>query len=1286
MSIDTVNPVASHRPGSTSGWRTARVVAVVLPGAGPGVLDAIGAQTHLPDSVVLVRHEGGGPAEQALPDGADAAVRGRTVLLEVAPQAPVDAMVAAAMDAAEPELVDLFTDASPVGRAATDRASIGGALTDGASTDGAPAQSDADPGTWLWLLTGEGEPEPAALHHLLAAVETAPSVAVAGCKQVHREDRQRLRDVGFSVTRLGAISTGLDRFELDQGQHDSRSDVYAVRLDGMLVRSDVWRELGGPARALGGRAAAADLCRRARGGNHRVVVVPEAVLAGAERNRFALDRRDAVRLRMAWLPGLAVLPALIWTALAGLGRALGWLALKRPERSAAELAAASDVWLRPQVWWRLRRGRRGRRGGVPAGSLSALRPGLRDHLRRYRDELTSWIRPADTVRDPRAGRLRPGLIAALPVLLLALVAGLVAARPILLGSGSVVGPVLAPLPESATRLWNLATGSWRPIDLGQAAIADPLAGLLSLLSWPVLGDPDRLVAVLLAGSPVLAAITAYLAAFALGRGRVTRIWLALAWAAAPSLLAGTLGGSPGAVLVHVIAPLLVLALVRTSTGAGSVTAAAGAGLLLAASIAAVPYLAVPAVALTVVAALAGAAGVPGGQRPLRRIALSALVLVVPLVTLLPWWLAAIADPRLLVADPAAGASGAAGAPSQAGDPSSGMLGLWHLAGLPGRPEPVFAVPDGSVREALHRFTMLPSGLETLSGSRWAGAVALAWVVPPAVIAIGAFTRRGRWFSLVVAGWAVALIGLATAYVVERLPFAPGRPGPGAALTWMLAGLLVAAAVGAGPLGRRVRRAGRPLRALALPLLIAVFAAGPLLALTCFAAQGYQPVTPATARRAEPGLPAVVVAEARSAAGTRTLVLQFDRSPSDGSSGSGSAGSAAAATMLPNTLRWTLSRDGAAPLGADSFARRLAPDAGQDVVLPMLQTLLNETGQDQRAALTAMAIGNVVLLPGEGATDESVSQALDASPGLVRVNSATGLAMWRVTPAAREETDGRPSTARVLNADGTLAQNLLSTTPGQTRVRTTVEDGAAGRRLVLAEHSDTGWVASLDGVDLTPVTVGGWAQGFELPRHGGALQVRHETEPRWLSSGGFAWVWFSAMALFAVLALPLPRVRDRFGPPVSPTPTRPVRRDPATGDPMAGTRPVPQVFDEQHPEQGDLPPLLSDGDAAPASVDLSDAEPGDAEPGDAEPGDAEPGDADPGGRDSHEVDPGGVDQDTQAFEPVADDEPHDPREPIADEVIDLRPAPHPTEQGRTEQGRTGQGRTGQGRDDQDGTSS
>ena len=88
----------------------------------------------------------------------------------------------------------------------------------------------------------------------------------------------------------------------------------------------------------------------------------EAVLAGAERNRFALDRRDAVRLRMAWLPGLAVLPALIWTALAGLGRALGWLALKRPERSAAELAAASDVWLRPQVWWRLRRGRRGRRG------------------------------------------------------------------------------------------------------------------------------------------------------------------------------------------------------------------------------------------------------------------------------------------------------------------------------------------------------------------------------------------------------------------------------------------------------------------------------------------------------------------------------------------------------------------------------------------------------------------------------------------------------------------------------------------------------------------------------------------------------------------------------------------------------------------------------------------------------------------------------------------------------------------------------------------------------------
>ena len=56
---------------------------------------------------------------------------------------------------------------------------------------------------WLWLLPHDAAPAHDALEQLLLAVETAPSVGVAGCKQVGWDDDQRLLDVGFTASPLG---------------------------------------------------------------------------------------------------------------------------------------------------------------------------------------------------------------------------------------------------------------------------------------------------------------------------------------------------------------------------------------------------------------------------------------------------------------------------------------------------------------------------------------------------------------------------------------------------------------------------------------------------------------------------------------------------------------------------------------------------------------------------------------------------------------------------------------------------------------------------------------------------------------------------------------------------------------------------------------------------------------------------------------------------------------------------------------------------------------------------
>ena len=50
----------------------------------------------------------------------------------------------------------------------------------------APVES---PDEWLWLLTADTAPEPHALERLLAAVEVAPSVSIAGPKLVDPDER-----------------------------------------------------------------------------------------------------------------------------------------------------------------------------------------------------------------------------------------------------------------------------------------------------------------------------------------------------------------------------------------------------------------------------------------------------------------------------------------------------------------------------------------------------------------------------------------------------------------------------------------------------------------------------------------------------------------------------------------------------------------------------------------------------------------------------------------------------------------------------------------------------------------------------------------------------------------------------------------------------------------------------------------------------------------------------------------------------------------------------------------
>ena len=101
--------------------------------------------------------------------------------------------------------------------------------------------TDADA---LWLLSEDSAPEPDALAKLLATLETAKSVGIAGPKLMHWDAPDRIAVFGRSITRLGR-SVPLVADELDQGQHDGLSDVLGLDPAAILVRHTVWRALDG---------------------------------------------------------------------------------------------------------------------------------------------------------------------------------------------------------------------------------------------------------------------------------------------------------------------------------------------------------------------------------------------------------------------------------------------------------------------------------------------------------------------------------------------------------------------------------------------------------------------------------------------------------------------------------------------------------------------------------------------------------------------------------------------------------------------------------------------------------------------------------------------------------------------------------------------------------------------------------------------------------------------------------------------------------------------------------
>ncbi|MBM9504929.1 glycosyltransferase [Actinacidiphila acididurans] len=938
--------------------------------------------------------------------------------------------------------------------------------------DGDPAAEaeppHGEPVQWLWLLHDDCEPDPGALAALLRVADSSPSAAIVGPKLRSWYDRRQLLEVGVSIARSGRRWTGLERREQDQGQHDQVRQVLSVSSAGMLVRRDVWEQLGGFDRRLPLMRDDVDFCWRAQAAGHTVLIAPDAVLRHAEAasrerrpvdcagrsavNPHRVDKAGAVYTLLVNTRG-PLLPYVALRIVVGtMLRTLAYLVGKVPGQAVDEIVGLLGVLLRPGRILSARH-RRGR-GAVPPSELRPLFPPPGATVRATVDQVVSNFSGRADAATAAAGRhggavesgpgdedgdfleveqfarlkriaRKPG-----PVLFAVLLLVSLAACRSLLGGGTLSGGALLPADPGASDLWRSYAGSWHALGTGGTQAAPPYLAVLALLATVLFGSTGLTLTLFLVASVPLAGVAAYFASRPLVESRLLRAWASVAYAFLPAATGALASGRLGTAMLAILLPLMARAAVAMAglqLSDAAIERGARPGWRAAWALALMLTFTTAFTPVTWPIALVLAAGTLAwrlvrGQRQLLvpHLLRFAALLVTPMVLLAPWSLTLLSHPGRLL----------------------------HQAGLP------YATKSAS---GLHLLLLSPGG------PKGSGGLLLIGVVLAALAALMRGTRR----TAILAAWAVAATGLLFAAIENHSDWA----GP-ATLVYGLA-LLSAATIGAEGANERIAASGFGWRQPVAGLIAVAAVAAPLLAAFTWVADGAKgPI-----RRGDPQqVPAFVAEEATTRDQPRTLVL-------DGT---------------PGQVTYALVRGSGARLGDAELAAEAGDDPGLDSVVA---NLVAGSGADQGSRLAGYAVRYVLAQKG---APRSFGRVLDSTPGLSRVSQADGSELWRVdTPVSR----------MTITSKGALPVNVAS---GKVEAHTTVPAGPDGRVLRLADSVASGWRATLDGKALTPTTVDGWAQGFELPASGGHLDVSY-SEP--VAHTG--WLGAQAFLLLVVVVLALP---------------------------------------------------------------------------------------------------------------------------------------------------------------------
>lgn len=917
---------------------------------------------------------------------------------------------------------------------------------------------------WWWVLSDRATPQPDALQRMLDQATTRPDLGILGCKHRESGELPELTHVGFHTTVGGRYVPLVNDAEHDQGQYDYLSDIVAVPTIGMLCRSDVVTTTGGMTARYDSAGATVDLCVRAHGLGYGVALVPGAVCA--DQPRESMSRSDSVRLRIThastwWLP-MVFLSVLLGTAFRGIGKTI----LKNPAGGLRDVRATFGVLADVPGWIMARRrvavAKRRDAIGEPVTDSSGSQLTFGETIRWHWDSLryvTGTHTEEPVIRKP--GHVREsGLLARVLFSVAALGAVLwstITWWSALTDSGAPVSALGDGL-GTASRLWDTARAAWLTTSFGAAGPPDPVHGVWAVLVAVFDGHTSWVATAVMVSAMPLAAVTMWFATSVVTTSWPIRLWAALTWAGVGCLHSVLGRYQIATALAIVVLPSAVSSLLRIYTARTDRTlmgTVCRSGLLTAL----VSLLNVPLGGLLWAATAVGAAVTKGA------------------------WL-----PR-----------------------------VWHivLSGVVVLPYAAWAVATGAWRAVLAE-SGVPVAVDAAPAWQWLGGVAVSAAPEPALAA--SWLSGLSWWQLIPGAVALTLPVIA---VLATLDLAQTATGRGAAVerrrrlaiaSWGLAAAAMVTAAATAPV--TVASVGSTLVPRAVEPFVALIAVGLVFAAGAGLHQRVTARAAATKGHNTTRWAVLTVLGVTAVAGT--LLTPFVAYTGHGSMPAVNRGQlplmaeqAAAAPdqgrtviVSPSDSRlyvYVRDHDGATlPATAMSSAARSVPSGGEQRLAETVSALV-QGSPDAVADLRSLGVAYVAV-PERGAVGDDtelaedspvkqLQQTLNGLPGLEQAGATDDMRAWRVADPTNAATHSSLAWVAALSDGGTETGRVVLGTAPDGVIDQDIPAGENTRRVVLAQNASSLWHATLNGQPLQPVTVDGWAQGFELGSEGGHLHVQ-----------------------------------------------------------------------------------------------------------------------------------------------------------------------------------------------------